>query len=295
MNAAATISGLGFVGWAGLSLLWSPTPWEGGALLALLVCGWAVGQWAQDLRRLWVGLCAAASLNLLFAFLEFALWWDGGDFRWYGLAGSSGRLGAVMAMGFAAALAYRIWWFLPIGAVGLLYASSRGALAAAGIATMIYLWRSHRATAMCLALLSILAGLVLRDDAGASLIGRLGIWQDAINHLTLWGHGLGSFAAEYASWPRHTAPVGQLSGHAYNDILELIFDLGVGSAFAWACIVAAFERHGPDRLICVTFAILGLAYFPLWVVGPAFTMSLAHLANHGAKLWRAGVLQPHTT
>lgn len=284
----ASAFGLLFLAYAGLSLLWSPDPWAGGVLLALLACGYAVGQWCGDLRRLWAPLCVAASLNLALAFVQWAAWWDGGDFRWYGLAGSSGRLGCVMALCFAAALGYRFWWFIPIGVVGLAYAGSRNAMLAAGVACMVHLWRDYKATAMCLALLSCLAALTLRNDAGASFLSRLGVWQDALNHLTLWGHGFGSFASEYASWSHHTGQY-QLALHAYNDYLELIFDLGIGSVFAWACVIWSFEGHAPaERNVCVTFFILALGFFPLWVVGPVFTMSLGHLAK-GERKWRAGV------
>ncbi len=295
MNRTATTSGLLFLAWAGLSLLWSPAPLEGGVLLALLALGYTLGQWCGDLRRVWSPFCIAASLNLPIAFTQWWLWWDGGDYRWYGLAGSSGRLGCVMAICFAAALAYRIWWFLPVGVFGLLYSGSRNAMLAAGVACMLTLWRDYRATAMCLALLSALAALALRDDAGASFLSRLGVWQDTLNHLTLWGHGFGSFAEEYAKWPTHTGQY-QLALHAYNDFLEQIFDLGLGAAFAWVAVIAAWERHSPpDKLIIVTFGILALGFFPLWCVGPAFALSLGHLAAQGERPWRAGVSLLRTT
>lgn len=284
----ASAFGLLFLAWAGLSLLWSPAPLEGGVLLALLACGYVVGQWCGDLRRLWTPLLIAASLNLCLAFAQWLAWWDGGDFRWYGVAGGSGRLGCVMAIGFAAALGYRIWWFLPIGILGLAHAGSRNGMLAAGVACLVYLWRDYKATAMCLALGSVLAALALRDDAGASFLSRMGVWQDTLNHLTIWGHGFGSFATEYARWPTHTGQY-QLALHAYNDFLELIFELGIGSVAAWACIIWSFEGHAPpSRLVCITFFILALGFFPLWVVGPVFTMSLGHLAK-GERKWRAGV------
>ena len=292
-----TIFGLGFLAWAGVSLTWSTSPQQGALLLALLAGGYVLGQQMRDLRKLWVCLLVGASLNLVLAFAEFAVWWNGGDFRWYGLAGGSGQMGCVMAVCFAAALGYRQLWFIPIGGIGLVYAGNRGAMAAAGVACLIALWRNYRATAMCLLLLAILAGLVLRDDAGASFVSRLGIWQDTINHLTPLGHGFGSFAAEYAAWPKRTAPALQLAPHAYNDTLELLFDLGLGSVLAWLCVIFAMEgRNRADHLVCWTFLTLSLSFFPLWVIGPAFTLSLGHLARtRGEKPWRAGVSLPSTT
>jgi len=292
-----TIFGLGFAAWAGVSLTWSPSPSQGALLLALLVGGYVLGQQMRDLRKLWVCLLAGASLNLVLAFAEFAVWWDGGDYRWYGLAGGSGQMGCVMAICFAAAIGYRQWWFIPIGVIGLAYAGNRGAMLAAGVACLIALWREYRATAMCLLLLAILAGLVLRDDAGASFVSRLGVWQDTINHLTPLGHGFGSYADEYASWPKRTAPALQLAVHAYNDALELLFDLGIGAVLGWLCVIFAMEgRNRADQLICWTFLALGAAFFPLWVIGPAFTLSLGHLARtRGEKPWRVGVSLPSTT
>jgi len=293
MPRAADIFGLLFAAWAGVSLVWSPAPLWGAFLLALLAGGYVLGQQLRCLRWLWVWLCAAATANLGLAWAQAAMWWEGGDFRWYGLAGSSGRLGVVMAMCFAAALVFRLWWFVPVGIAGLAWAGSRGSIVAAGVAGMLWLWRSHRASAMCLALSSILVALVFRDDAGASLVSRLGIWQDTLNHLTPWGHGFASFAAEYAAWPQRIAPALQFAQHPYNDLLELLFDLGVGAVPAVLCIIAAFERYDDtDRLVCVVFLLCGLTFFPSWTAGPIFALSLGHLSAYGAVRRKPTPLRP---
>ena len=125
---------------------------------------------------------------------------------------------------------------------------------------------------------------------------RLGIWQDTINHLTFFGSGWGSFQSAYEGFAVKTNMTLLIAPHAYNDALELMFDLGIGSILAWWLVALSWEgRNWPDRLVCLTFFVCGLTYFPLWIVGPFFTLTLGHLSQTKDQKWHAGVLLLHTT
>lgn len=205
---------------------------------------------------------------------------------WLPVGLNQNALGCAIAMALAVALLYEIWIFLPIAAAGLWVTQSRGALFAAGATCAIALWRRFPATALSLFTLSIVAGsLVWEAKVAANVVDniaqRLGIWQDTINHLTPFGLGLGTFADAYASWPVHRNMGGMTTAHAYNDFLELVFELGIGTIPLWILIALCLEVTAPIRLICFAFLFCSLTFFPLFIppLGHVFALVLGKLAS----------------
>lgn len=189
-------------------------------------------------------------------------------------------LGAVFAIGLAAALAYQIWLFVPIMGIALLLTYSRTAIIAGGVAAFLWTWQRHKLVALLLATGAVAILVTISDGRGTSFFNRLGIWQDTLAHLTFWGAGLGSFADAYISWAFHTNMTQEIAGHAYNDYLELMFELGIGTILLWLTLIFAIERVAPEpKLILATFAVLSLAFFPLYIpfVAHAAAISLGHL------------------
>ena len=99
----------------------------------------------------------------------------------------------------------------------------------------------------------------------STIFQRVGIWQDTINHLTIRGHGFGSFADAYAMWSPHTNVTFYLPSHAYNDPLELMSDLGLGAILVWLFIALCLGPDRQHRAIFFTFGVLSLTYFPFWI------------------------------
>lgn len=245
-----------------------------------LVVAYVVGAFARDLSWLWRGLMLLAALVLWCDWLS----WASG----YRLLNPN-LIGCGIALALAAAIALREWWFFPIACVGLWWTESRAAMLGAGAACLVGLWRIAPATAMCAALLA-LVGVAEVHKADVNLVMRLGIWQDTIDHLTIWGHGWGSFASAYASWPIHRNMTLALAPHAYNDYLELIFELGMGSALIWFWI-ASHTGHDPvARLVLWAFAAMSLFYFPFYILGPVAALALGHLSRKDPIY---GTLAPH--
>lgn len=291
-NLPLHLFGWASVAYAAASILWSTGDRVvAGIWLLVLVCTFLLGARLASIRGVWLCFCLLCTWNLVAALIEFY----GMDFEGYGLAGNPNYFGCALALGVAAAIGYHFWWFLPIGLGGLAWVQSRGAIFAASVACFAGLWYRYRVTGFVVLAACIIAITQIRPETYGPF-HRLGIWQDTLNHLTFWGTGFGSFSAEYARFAVKTNAAFTLAGHAYNDILELIFSLGIGSVFVWGLIAVCFEgRDWPDRLICLTFGALSLTYFPLWVVGPLFTLTLGHLSQTKEhNPWLVGNLRPRT-
>lgn len=246
---------------------------EGMDLVFLLTfaVAWAVGR-TSDIKVIWKGY-------LLFMLFPIAVLFF--DLDANGLFGNPNVLACAIAMGIAGAFAFDLLWFIPVGVVGLVATHSRGPILAVGVVALAWLWNWSRVIAICLFLISAVIAWSLSGGRDASLWARLGIWQDTINHLTLFGTGYGSFYDEYFTFSVRTNSYDfARASHAYNDALELVFELGLGAIPIWIMIALCLEGPG-SKFVPLCFAILSLTYFPLSVfpVGQLFFMSLGRLAR----------------
>jgi len=214
----------------------------------------------------------------------------------HGIFGNPNYLGPAMLIGIALSIAYLRQEFILPFLIGLYHSQSRGAAFAAGVVLLLTLWKYSRPLAITCLGLAIGAMLWFSGTGRESaFLARMGIWQDTLNHLSLWGAGFGSFFDAYHTWPTHINMTMIRAPHAYNDFLELIFELGIGVIPLWLLIILSFEGtdHRPRPILWAYFA-LSLTYFPLylWGVGHISAMALGHLAAsrqpQGKLKWLAG-------
>lgn len=234
--------------------------------LLSLVVGFGVGYWRQTtwLWSVWAGFL---TLNV-----AIALFWA--DAPW-GLMGNPNYLGIAIAIGLAGALAYGLWPFLPVAAVGLWYCQSRTAFIGAAVACFCTVRREYPATAWSAGLLCILAAVLVSKGEG-SVWQRLGIWQMTINNLTVFGHGWGSFGDVFNAIPVKINLTGLIATGAYNDWLQLIFELGIGAIPLVVLIALCLESPNVEaRTIWWTYVSMSFTYFPLWIPGVGFFVMLA--------------------
>lgn len=260
--------GIGFVAYATASTVWgSGDKAYALAYLWLLILAFFAGR-ILDADKIWMVVAGFSSLMFGFSLTVIPL--------------NPNYVGAFLAISLAGAIAYRLWYFFPVLGFGLWWCQSRGALLAAAVACLIGLWRWDRFYAICTALIAVLLIVSQKSDGTLSLFSRLGVWQDTINHLTIFGHGWGSFQSTYASWPVHLNMGAQFAPHAYNDYLELISDLGIGAILPVMFVIVAWEYHNPAaKLILITTLALSLTHFPLWIplVGHMFAYTLGDLTS----------------
>lgn len=259
--------------YAATSMLWSRGSAWSLVWLASYAGAYAVGWCWREQRILWIAYAWAALAFFIFAYAV--------EQSEYGSFGSN-WVGAIVGSGIAAALiADQVW--LSIGLlIPLIWTQSRGALAAAAV---IFGLTLHRKAPWLLwfLLLACLGGIAASTNlkVGDGMFIRFGIWQDTLNHMTLWGAGFGSFMAEYASWPLHRNLTGLVALHPYNDFLELTFELGLGVIPLLVAICLALEARTPQRLFIVFVICLGVTFFPLSIVpiGHLFFLVLGTLAR----------------
>lgn len=259
--------------YAGASLTWT----EGSLLwaslgLTFLVVGFGLGRMMRNVERIWLIFLVGVAANLATVLLVPSMP--------YGLFGNPNYFGCAIALAIAGALAYGYNWFIPFGLLGQAMMLSRGAIFATGVSFLVVLWSKSKMAAIGAVAGAIALMIVVKPEGAtsATTIGaRMGVWQDTLNHLTFFGRGFGSFFEAYSTFRVHTNMVLERPAHAYNDAVELLFDLGIGAVPLWVLMVIAISLADQgQRLICITFFALGLTFFPLYIfpLGLLFMMTV---------------------
>ena len=279
----AHLLGCVFIGWAALSVLWSPQPlyslnglWQIVLLPSICFC---LGSQQRSLRPLFIGAGIGLAGSSAISIGQLAGWID-----WPSINIPSGLFLNKNFMAEAAALvliwliAERVWWLAILVAPALALAGARGALLALGIGLALEL-RRHPSWLMggLLAADMVLFGMGMATHSSATTAERLDIWQELANSLGFLGSGIGS----YGFMPHSMQPDGALM-HAHNDYLELVYELGaVGAALA---ALFAWELRGPltsARLVLIVFAVEACFAFPSHL--PATLAIAALVAGHAVR------------
>lgn len=177
------------------------------------------------------------------------------------------------AMILALVVTYRLWWLIP-GILPTLAFGSRAPILALGVAAGCVLWRWSRFAALMTTLgVTLFVVVFMQGEGGhrgvivsADLMQRIGVWQDMLPHLTIWGHGLGSFIGEYPAFQHHTNPLELRFENAHNDFLQVTYELGLGGivligVLLMRMIAAPFS---PAWYALVVFLVEACFGFPLY-------------------------------
>lgn len=266
---AVLLLGLATIAYVGLSIMGSRTPPLYPAIyFTALVFAFILGAVLTDLRYLWLGVAMVVATTITTMLI------------WPGSFSSPNVIATGIVLTFAAAVTYHIWWFIPFGLIGLFLTQSRTAWLGIAAVAIAALWSRSRIVAIWLALILLAFGSGIKNDLDASFLSRIGIWQDTINHMTLMGHGFGSFADQYSNFAVRTNMF-QLAPAAYNDFLQIIFELGLGSVLVFFFIALCLDQaRGSGTLILVAYAAMSLTFFPLYIpiVGHLVALTLGHMA-----------------
>jgi hypothetical protein len=257
-----------FLAYACASQFWS-LDYGYGVWLAVL---WALAFWwggtQSSLLPLWQGLAWGLALNVPIALAQ-SYGWQGIPSMYGGAAGllfNSTLLGACCALVLAALISHHEWRFTPILGYALWLSHSRGAWLALALALIA----KHAHPLVALALL-ICGALWLGYAPGPHDVQRLQIWATVIGKLSAFGWGAGSLAELYMFPDPHLASQIIHVEFAHNDILQLIFEYGLGAIsvfilFAFALAFPSARNYAP----LVGFAVLATFWFPLFAPIPAF-------------------------
>lgn len=265
------------------------------------------GLGSGSLKRITIGCAAAMTINSAVVLIQAFTGWEGIP----QLIPNSGlfynhNMGAeAAAMILMLAIAYRLWWLVP-GILPTLWFGSRAPVIALGVAAGLALWRWSRFAA-CLATLAFaLLVVTMRGEGGhryvfvsADLVQRIGVWQDMLPRLTIWGHGLGSFLVEYPSFQAHSPALALRFENAHNDFLQVVYELGLGGLILIVVLLLrmAAAPRSPAWYALVVFLVEACFGFPLYEpVSGALAACCAGVVFAGCTglrdlkpTWRSGV------
>lgn len=271
-----------FLGWAALSLIWTPDRLTGAndlfQIVILAAVALAVAN-AEDVSPLMIGATVGLAVSSVLAVAQF---WG-----WSPIEQATPPAGLFlnrdMLAEFAAPLlvwviADRRYWFAVIPAIPLLICQSRVSLlaAAAGLLVVLPLRVSLGVgLAACLGM-GLLGTLPFNPAKIISASARWDIWTGALSDLRLVGHGLGSFMATYPQWE-----------YAHSDLLQTVYELGIGAILLVAlAIVVSWQTNGvAARGALLAMGIEVLVAFPLHLPATGF-LAMALVGNAGRARYR---------
>jgi hypothetical protein len=261
--------GLLFLSYASLSLLWSPH----GALDLLQWFALAgVFMWSaslKDIKAIVIGSVLGLIVSDVIAIFGIDIFklTD----KPAGLFVNSNVFAETSGMILILLLTYKLWRYLPVVIPGLLV-SSRAVVLGLSMTFLVWAWRKSKVAAISISAL----GLVVVSVIGhmSSIDARLGIWQDTISGLTLFGHGLGSFEYLFPLYSKHMDMSIMRPVEAHNDILQLIFELGIGVIPLLAIIFKLLKVNDTHVYAIIFFIVVGCFAFPLHMPITAFMVAL---------------------
>lgn len=298
--------GLGFIAWAGLSLLWTENIYDGlGSFALWIILGMAfhLGSTTLDALPIYRGICVGVSLCVVVAIAQ-SLGWRGiyvqEEFTSNvpSIFVNSTVFGTVCALALVLGIFGNLWWSIPASALGLFLSGARGPAIAVIIVILSGVWRNwSRGTAILLLVPALLfgAGVFVNksknlSDLEGSTKTRVAYWFDSIEAFKLPGYGVGSFFQVFPSVAKRADTLKLRPEHPYSDPIELVFEFGLGAVLLfWLALLALEIPLEPDRSILLAFLISGLGYPNLAIPLVAFLAAFAsgRLA-HGWSLVRCG-------
>lgn len=276
--------------WCLVSLTWTEDI-NGGLLwcarLALLVGVFFIGAEQGSLKPVWIGAGLALIPSWLMSIAQIYGYGVIHLERFGGLFINANFMGEAAALVVVGLLVERVYWLIPLVMPALVMPMSRGALLAAVVASVA--WSRSRIAYGLLALALICGSLTLWSGYRVGGVEeRLAIWTDTIQGMKPFGHGAGSFYLTYPLYAKRTNSFVSRPDHAHNDMLEAIYDLGLGSLVlvALAAIVWASGHAHRARFVALAFAVEAMFEFPLHMPVTAFLAALVagHLCGAGPGL-----------
>lgn len=281
------ILGLIFLSYAALSLLWSPHGLLELMQLLALASVFVWGFTIKDLRKVTIGLAVGLAVSSVIAILQYfkidlgILTTD----KLTGLFINPNIYAEVSGMLLVLILIYKLWWFIPVTIPGLLV-SSRAVVIALGITLAMFTWTKSKLLSVAIVLFSwfIAFKLSIRDtifsDLGIEAVNtkslniRIGMWQDMLSGFSIFGNGIGSFVYLFPEYNKHLDVTVSIAEYAHNDLLQLIFELGIGAIPLVLIVAYLLKVNNEHRNALIFFLIIGFFGFPLHMPVTGFVVAL---------------------
>lgn len=279
--------------WGLVTMLWTPVAATGVgefAKWALLATTFLVAAEVEDLRWTYIAIIAGVAISGGVAIAQSLGFSAVPQLNTpAGLFVNRNYLAEIATATLILTIGLRQWIFLPFILSAAFLPHSRGAFLGLLFAGLVWLYFWSRTTLLCvIALLLILLVVPLPHMIAdsSSLLERVGVWLATIQHLTLFGHGIGSFFVEYPTFMPHPVLLQARPAHAHNEILNALSDLGIPGLLCLGIFGGLALRFAApmERLVLVSLLGIGMFSFPLHV--PATGFLFAVVAGSAAHRWR---------
>lgn len=279
--------------YAGASVAWAPNRYDALHAFALLFIMALAFLYGARVRLLSIIEGAAIALTAMLPIcIAQAYGWEGIEqsIAPAGLFFARTILAETTALILVACIAYGRWWFVPIGLMSLgltclsdgLTSLPRAALLAVGIGALTAIpFRFAWVLAFC-------AGLIAFGAVGSGLVHirldtisqRSMIWRDAIDHVTFWGNGIGSWSGSSIDTLRTRTT------EVHNEFIQVAYELGVfGLILLMALIAIALRSWTRDTPILLALLVLATFSFPLHMPATAWfgALLLGFMVSGGSR------------
>lgn len=282
--------------WAAAGILFTPVALEwanGFAQLAILAGVFCIGAELKDLRPLWAGLAIGITVNAVIAAFQL-----GGlspvdqAVAPAALFANKTFLGEIALVALIGAIGCNLWVLVPGPLFAVAVTTCREVYIALAVAVGVAVWRWSRLTALVGALALVVGGFVVAAHAAElreSASNRMAIIGDTVAQLTVLGHGVGTYYVAVSEHAIRLPALGIRADHVHNDLLEAIFELGIG-VFLLVALVGCALAGGLalERTVLIAILVEGLLGFPLHLPATAFVAALVagRLCGVGAGVRR---------
>jgi len=269
--------GFAFICYATLSLLWTEIlniAWF--HLLQLIVLGlvFVIGQNIKDLTAIFKGLALGLGVSAVVCL-----------FQWYGfnlvysLVNATAGLfinpnifSEVSAIILVSLVVLKLYWWIPVTLPGLVIAHSRAAYVGLGIGLLFTVWKYNRYYAIGLVgLISLIAVVLYKGQFSLiSVLERVDLWADTIQGFKFFGNGVGSYEVLFPYYATHIDTELARPRYAHNDLLQIIFEFGIGSILLLVAAFNVFKTRKAEVIIIITIGAISLFTYPLHIPVPAF-------------------------
>lgn len=276
------ILGIVFLSYAALSLFWSPHGMLELMQLLALASVFVWGSTLKDLKSVTVGLSIGLAVSAILALFQFF----GLDFVYHvgsrptGLFVNSNIFAEISGMLLLLILINKLWWYISVTLPGLAV-SSRAVILALGVSLAMLIWAKSKILSILILVSSWLLAYfitfpnIVSDTASnvTSAYQRIYMWQDMLAGFTIFGNGIGSFVFKFPEYNKHLDS-SFLAEHAHNDLLQLIFELGIGAIPLIIAVALLLKVQNEYKSALVFFIVIGMFGFPLHAPITAFMLAL---------------------
>ncbi len=281
------ILGIVFLSYAALSLLWSPHGMLELMQLLALASVFVWGSSLKDLRSVTIGLSVGLGFSSILAIFQFF----GCDIVYYGtprpagLFFNSNIFAEISGMMLLLILINKLWWYIPVTVPGLLV-SSRAVILGLGISLAFMTWTKSKILSIGILISSWLTAYFITFPSSvitnssviitntASAFQRLHVWQDMLAGFTIFGNGIGSFVYKFPEYNKHIDGSTTLVEYTHNDLLQLIFELGIGAIPLLIMVALLLMVKNDYKSAFIFFIVIGIFGFPLHMPITAFMLAL---------------------